>query len=184
MTKSKTSESKQLVIDACIAFSTGKLAADSPESVKCRSLLLLIKEICHRIVMSAVMLDEWKRNGSPFAQRWLIEMNNLKKVCMIDNPSNRDFRKSIGNMKCSKKEKDVMKKDMHLIEMALKKDKIIISLDEKSKRLFVKLSLTFPRMLDLVWMNPLSHSIHDVESWLLDGAPSREEWTFKTMSRL
>lgn len=65
-------DSKQLVIDADVARSSGRETATYPRAVNCRDFLKEVRSQNHKVVMTRKISDEWKRNQSRFARRWAI----------------------------------------------------------------------------------------------------------------
>lgn len=70
------------------------------------------------------------------------------------------------------KDREAMVKDLLLIEAAIATDKIVISLDERVRELFIKAAAEIERLKQVAWVNP------DVENreeegaiaWLKNGA--------------
>ncbi len=55
--------SRLLVVDASIASAAGDVSTH-PTSRRCRDFLLAIREICHQIVMTAPIQQEWDKHQS------------------------------------------------------------------------------------------------------------------------
>jgi hypothetical protein len=66
--------SRRLVIDADVARSAGGEQATHPRSKHCRDFPRAVLEICHRLVLTPLTGDEWKRHRSRFAATWLGQM--------------------------------------------------------------------------------------------------------------
>jgi hypothetical protein len=75
-----TKISRRLVIDASVARSSGGEAATYPTSKHCRDFLKATLKICHRVVMTPDIMEEWRAHQSGFARRWRVSMEARKKV--------------------------------------------------------------------------------------------------------
>jgi hypothetical protein len=65
--------------------------------------------------------------------------------------------------------RDAMLKDIHLIEAALKADKIVVSMDEAVRRYFHEATQKVGELRLIVWVNPCESEETPLE-WLKDGA--------------
>ena len=62
--------SKRLVIDASVARYAGDEGANYPKSVHCRQFLFPVLDICHQVVMTPSIKEEWDKHQSKFALTW------------------------------------------------------------------------------------------------------------------
>jgi hypothetical protein len=65
----KNKHSKRLVIDACIAQAAG--TTEHSSSKLSRECLSAVLNICHKIVMTPAISQEWNKHQSLFAKKWL-----------------------------------------------------------------------------------------------------------------
>jgi hypothetical protein len=128
--------SRRLVIDVCIAGAAG---SKDGISIRCRTLLRKILAICHRLVMTDKLRQEWDKLPSKFALTWHRSMVERKKEFLPSESSTAEFEElwlNIQGVSKGKSQRAVMEKDFHLIEAALATDKIIISIDDEAREAF------------------------------------------------
>lgn len=168
--------SKRLVIDASIASAAGGPAeltaslpslSDDPEpdryrSRRCRRILLEVLRICHRLVLTDDLREEWSRHRSRFARRWLARMVTKDKVERLDVTQAPDLQEDIDDFADGVSDdfevievyRHEMQKDRHLLEAALAADEMILSLNEKDRRRFAKACDDISSIRTIVWSNP------------------------------
>ena len=164
--------SKRLVIDASVARSAGQEDATYPRSVRCRDFLQAVLEISHRVVMTQDIKKEWDKHQSKSARKWLRQMVAKKKLYVCNITFDDELWSEIEKWAKTDKDREAMVKDLLLIEAAIATDKIVISLDERVRELFVKAAADIERLKQVAWVNP------DVENreeegaiaWLKNGA--------------
>lgn len=161
--------SRRLVIDASVARAAGGEDATFPISKYCRDFLSTTLTICHHIVMTPEIENEWKRHQSAFARKWRRYMEGKKKIYRLKNAVNNELRRKFENISIKDTEKEVMLKDIHLIEAALVTDKIVISLDEEARELFYVSSTKLGELKDAIWINPGKLEEKSIV-WLENGA--------------
>ncbi|BAY92851.1 MULTISPECIES: hypothetical protein [unclassified Tolypothrix] len=163
--------SKRLVIDASVARSSGGEEATYPTSVHCRDFLKAVLDICHQVVMTPDIREEWDKHQSNFARKWRIQMVARKKFKFVNIKLNSDLWKRIESIASNDKECWEMTKDLRLIEAALATDRIVISLDDKTARtLFSSASKKVEELQDIVWVNPDKIEVEKPIEWLKNGA--------------
>ncbi|MEK6301860.1 MAG: hypothetical protein AABO41_14205 [Acidobacteriota bacterium] len=131
---------------------------------------MAVLTICHRIVMSAELTEEWDRHQSNFARTWRVSMVARKKLKRIDPAQNASLRARILKTTTKKKDQQAAEKDFHLIEAALDADGIVVSLDETARRAFAAAASQVRELGVLVWANPINES-EECGDWLEAGAP-------------
>ncbi len=146
-----SAKSHLLVVDASVAGAAGE--TDHPTSKSCREVLLNIREVCHRIIMTPLLLAEWKRHESRFARKWRRSMvarrkvRNLKHLC---------FKLPATDVTClNDEENQSLRKDAHLFEGAFEGDGIIISLDDEAARIWDKCHMHIPAPKTIKWLTPV-----------------------------
>jgi len=146
-----SAKSRLLVVDASVAGAAGE--TDHPTSKSCREALLDIREVCHRIIMTPSLLDEWKRHESRFARKWLRSMFACRKVRNVKHTC---FRLPATDMTClNVEENESLRKDAHLFEGAFEGDGTIISLDDEAGRIWDKCHRHMQVPKAIKWITPL-----------------------------
>ena len=170
--------SKRLVIDASIARSAGQEDATYPRSVRCRDFLQAVLEISHRVVMTPDIKKEWDKHQSRFAKKWLRQMVAKKKLYACDITLDDELWTQIESHAKTDKDREAMEKDLLLIEAAIATDKIVISLDEKVKELFIKAAAEIERLKQVAWVNPDVENTEEkgAIAWLKNGAEIESQY--------
>ena len=170
--------SKRLVIDASIARSAGQEDATYPRSVRCRDFLQAVLEISHRVVMTPDIKKEWDKHQSRFAKKWLRQMVAKKKLYACDITLDDELWTQIESHAKTDKDREAMEKDLLLIEAAIATDKIVISLDEKVKELFIKAAADIERLKQVAWVNPDVENTEEkgAIAWLKNGAEIESQY--------
>jgi predicted nucleic acid-binding protein len=167
----KSGDSKLLVIDASVAGAAGR--TDHPVSKACRDFLEGVRKICHRVVMTREISDEWHRHQSNFALSWRSSMFAKNKVARPEVAPNEILRTNIQNSGLSKKACAAALKDAHLVEAALESDLRVVSLDETARAVFRKVAPRVGPLRPVLWANPTKEEDHIIE-WLEGGAKDEE----------
>ena len=172
----KKVSSRRFVIDASVARASTSTDAKTGAGSQCRHALLGILEICHHVVVTAAIRDEWRRHSSNFARRWLKQMYSRRKVDTVDAPEDVELRRQIGRARASTSMRAAMLKDCHLLEAAMRTDGLIMSLDDEARGLFADFAEHHDRSGRIVWVNP-ARPADETQAWLQAGAPSEAERT-------
>jgi hypothetical protein len=161
--------SRQLVIDANVASAAGDKGTG--DSKACRDFLEEVRKVCHRMVMTAAIRDEWNRHQSPFATRWRVSMQSKKKILFPEVGSHETLRYLIESSERlqNEGERSQLRKDCHLVEAALATEFRIVSLDVHARRLFSMLHHEFEDLGHIVWTNPGRGEEQPI-IWLRQGA--------------
>ncbi|MGO8786191.1 MAG: hypothetical protein ACLQVL_02245 [Terriglobia bacterium] len=163
--------SKRLVIDASIARAAGR--TDHPISKACRVFLEGVLKICHHVVLTKEISEEWKRHQSKFTVLWRSSMVARKKVAWRKVARNSAVRTRIQDLDFSEKECAAILKDAHLIEAALETDLAVASLDETARGLLRRAAQDVKALKRVLWVNPTKDEEHTIE-WLEGGAEAEE----------
>ncbi len=86
---------RRLVIDADVARSAGCQEAIYPTSKYCRYFLEEVLEICHCVIMSVAIAEEWDRHHSGFARTWRRRMVASKKLFRIRVDADKSLRRMV-----------------------------------------------------------------------------------------
>lgn len=167
-------KSKRLVIDTSVARAAGARDAIDTRSKQCRDLLTHILTICHQVVMTPELRDEWQKHQSHFTNAWRVAMVARKKMFFVDPPAYAELLAQVEATAASDKLREAMFKDFLLIRAALETDRTIISGDEKARQPFTVAAQTIAELKAVVWVNP--HEDHlAVIRWLERGAEPEPE---------
>ncbi len=161
--------SRRLVIDASIVHAAGPEGATFPTSKNCRDFLEAVRTICHQVVMTPEIRDEWKLHLSRFSRKWRVSMEAKKKVYRPGSLVDDELRAKICRAASSQKERSAMSKDTLLIEAALATDCAIAALDDTARRAFRKAASSVREIGRIVWVNP-DKSDERAITWLEKGA--------------
>ncbi|MEK0336609.1 MAG: hypothetical protein QQN41_04145 [Nitrosopumilus sp.] len=142
-------------------------------SKHCRDFLKSVKEICHRLVMTPDIANEWNRHQSKYSRTWRVFMVAHNKVKTLNLSLNDNLRSEIQNIVSSQKSLKAMLKDCPLIEAALETDQTVVSLDETARSLFATASARFYDLRNIVWVNPSKLDEKPI-LWLRNGARSEK----------
>jgi hypothetical protein len=169
-------KSKRLVIDADVLHSAGGEEAAHPTAKRCRDFLKAALTICHRVVRTPVIDEEWKRHSSNFSRKWRVSMNSKKKLehAQTNSPDAQSLLRDIEGTVDSGGALDDVRKDMHLIHAALATDRSIVSCDETARQLFANASSTVPALSPIVWVNPDREEETPIP-WLENGAEAEPD---------
>lgn len=163
--------SRRLVIDASVARSAGGEEATYPTSVHCRDFLKAVLDICHKVVMTPDIREEWNKHESGFALTWRRRMVAKGKFVFLNIPVNEELWNKIDEIAGTDKQRTEMFKDLRLIEAAIATDKTVISLDDKTARkFFSRAALHAEELKDIVWVNPANIEEEKPVEWLKNGA--------------
>ncbi len=166
--------SRRLVIDASVAGSAGGGESTFPTSKHCRDFLRAVLAVCHRIIMTREVADEWKAHQSNFSSQWRVSMAARKKVLRLANTPDAGLHAQIQRIAPNQKDAEAMLKDSHLITAALITDRTVISLDETARGLFALTARRVGALKNIVWVNP-AHVEEQPIVWLERGATPEKE---------
>lgn len=164
---------RRLVIDASVMLAAGGLEAKAGQSKVCRDLLLAVRRICHRAVLTEEIQQEWDRHQSRFASEWRVSMVKLGKVDPLATQADVDLRQAIREAAPEEKVAEKMLKDVRLIEAAQLADGIVISLDDNARDHFARIAARVSELSKVIWVNPAKEP-DGCLSWLERGAPKEK----------
>lgn len=121
---------KCLVIDVNVTCAASEKDSDDEWTKSCRDFLKMVRETKHKVVITDAIRAEQRKHPSKFAETWLRSMIAQKLVCWVDAPVDGGLRHKVEQIATTQNKLIAMLEDMHLIEAALKADKIAISMDE------------------------------------------------------
>jgi hypothetical protein len=126
-------------------------------------------DICHRLVWTPEIQAEWERNESSFTRTWRTSMERKGKVDWLDHPEDEALRQQLRGLPVKERQRQIMEKDLRLVEAACQTDRIVLSLDEKARRQFAEACQHLGSLKNVVWVN-VKREEEDCEKWLKEGA--------------
>jgi len=165
---------RRLVVNASIARAAGGDGAIFPTSRNCRDFLYEIFHLGHVIIMTAEILIEWKKHGSPYSLKWLYWMTKKNKRIILANVENNELRQRIIESAPNEGSRNAMIKDIILIEAAMVSDNTIASLDEAARKRYKKISIEVTEIGQIIWVNPDKEEEEPI-IWLREGATPEED---------
>ncbi len=167
--------SKLRVIDTSVVGAAGGPDATYPTSVHCRDFLQAVLDICHRVVITPDIREEWNRHSSTFARKWRKTMVAKKKlVYRADISADEELCQKISGAIASDTDLEAMLKDFRLIEAAIVTDNTVISLDDKVRIIFDKAAKRVGELRNVVWVNPDDTEAKPI-GWLENGAQPEKD---------
>lgn len=163
-------ESKRIVVDTSVI----KAAGDGAHPAKiCRDVLDTIYKVCHRVVLTESMATEWRRHPSRHYIGWRNQMVGKKKLIVLPDRLESDTcRKVLAAV--DEQNRNVVAKDIMLLEAALETDRIVISLDSRTGRHIAKAAQEMVKEVQNVQWENLKRSEPEateaVLEWLRCGA--------------
>ena len=155
----KAKHSILLVIDASVAQSAGE--TEHPVSRSCRESLISIRNICHRVVMTAAIQDEWNHHMSRFTRKWLRSMVARKKIHRSEGMRLSHLDEVCQGLPAN--EQDGLRKDLCLIEAACDGDGIVVTRDEMIVGIWQKCQDRFGLPRPIRWINPVTDDVQTFE---------------------
>jgi len=157
MTPSK--RSRLLVVDASVARSAGE--TEHPVSSCCRDALLAVLSICHRIVMTEAIQNEWNHHMSRFTRKWFRSMVARKKVYRCGGVPLSHVDKACDALSAA--EQDSLRKDLLLVEAACEGDGIIITRDDAIQAIWHKCHDRLHAPKPIRWVHPVTEGVQALE---------------------
>jgi hypothetical protein len=117
-------QGRLLVVDASVAQSAGE--TEHPVSSACRKCLEAIRLICHRVVVTPDIQEEWDRHMSRFTRKWRRSMAARRKPVRCLDPAN----VSLDLDGYATSARSAIEKDLRLLQAALAADRVIVTRDE------------------------------------------------------
>ena len=162
---------KRLVIDASVLRAAGGINRPNETSSRCSRFLQAVLNICHRVVLTREIEQEWNRHVTAFSfsDQWRVDMTSRRKFLRERKASDPTLRRRIQNAVQSGE-------DIHLIEAAERGDRIVVSLDMRARNRFQVAAEAVEAIRGIVWVNP-SATEGDPIAWLEEGCPTENVLT-------
>jgi len=160
----------RLVIDASIAMAAGETSMH-PTSRNCREFLQSVLSICHSMVLTRPIQEEWNKHQSGFARKWRASMMARKKIAILEISADRSLQKRIAGAEPDAAIAAILEKDRPLIEAALATDQRVASLDDQVRTHLKKRVPNLTELASICWVNPSKPDEMTI-AWLEAGAPA------------
>lgn len=151
--------SRLLVVDASVAQSAGE--TKHPVSSCCRDSLLAVLTICHRVVITEAIQEEWGHHMSRFTRKWFRSMVARKKVHRCEGVLPSHIDETCEGLSAT--EQDGLRKDLLLIEAACAGDGIIVTRDDVIQAIWAKCHGRFGIPKPIRWINPVIDGVAALE---------------------
>lgn len=158
---------RRLVVDACVLrAATGSRHSDS---VSCVGALEEIEQVGHSVVETPAIYAEWRDHAIGFSVRWLAKMQSRGRIVSLDDEPDVELRTRIEDSGQHPRRIEAALKDIHLLEAAKQTDRAIISVERRSRQIFMQI----PKALDgIAWVDPIQHTDATCR-WLRAGARAK-----------
>lgn len=145
-------QSRNIVVDTTVICSSGGTV--HPVSRACREALEAIKRICHHVVSTPEIREEWRDHQSRYSSDWIVSMYSRKKVTPLNSVQSGDLSRAIERSPMQPTDQEIVEKDALIINAALASDMIIVTQDGELQRAMAK----YPRLASIAsritWVNP------------------------------
>lgn len=170
---------RRIVVDASIAHSCGSGEAPVRQGAICRQAIDAILKVCHRVVFSRALREEWRRHESSYARSWLVQMSVRRKVIDLSHAeiASRlvELQRRIHELGLAPEVVRILEKDLHLVAAALATDAIVLSKDRKAQYHFREAAHRVDELASLVWGTLLEdEEARQIVVWLKAGAKVKE----------
>ena len=157
----------RLVIDADVAHSAG--TTEHRVASASRRFLDTVCRYGYHVVMTEAIQAEWFRHRSTYSRKWLTRMYGRKQVHRTQGGEDPALRARLAKV-TPDTQRNVVARDVHLIEAAIATDRSVSSGDERARSVFRAASRHLPELNPIVWVNP-ARCTERVLAWLRRGAP-------------
>lgn len=165
----------RLVIDADIAHSAGE--SQHPDSSNCRKFLESVHDNKHILIMTGAIREEWNRHQSRYSRRWRKLMFSRGQFEIVRIDENEKIEKILSDFGLTETQEKIALKDSHLIDTAVKSDKIIASADDTARNVFSIAAIKAKILKNLIWVNPKKIA-SELTVWL-EGGKTEKEWQLR-----
>ena len=138
----------------------------------CEEFLRSILDICHSVVVTESIEDEWNAHRSRWALRWRSAMESRSKIQFRSASEDNALRSLVRTAVSSQSVAQDLEKDARLLEACRQGDLIVASADCEARRGFARCASDIGWLGRVVWVNPRTDA--SLVNWLERGAPSEE----------
>ena len=148
--------SKLLVVDASIIHAAG------PAPTQCRKALEDILSICHHVIITMKIRAEWSRHFTDYSLNWYHDMVSRRKAEIKTGTELPELEQKLDTINMDEGIREIIRKDLLLIEAACSADQIIISCDERFKKHFNDFRDELNFQNEIIWINPSRQEIGSI----------------------
>ena len=164
---------KSIVVDTDVLIAASGTNPSDPRLDRCLDFLESVLSICHRIILTAELEDEWEDHQSRYANRWLSAMESRRKVSRPAAEQDAALRSALAASASSERAAEALAKDAHLLEACRRGDSIVASCDSSARAGFARCTAAINWLGRVVWVDPATEP--DLVEWLERGAPLDSE---------
>ncbi|MBI4567042.1 MAG: hypothetical protein HY719_01445 [Planctomycetes bacterium] len=152
-----------IVVDASVARGAGR--TEAPLGKQCRRTLKEICNVCHRILMTPEIKEQWNREASDFARKWKTRMQSLNKIvrvgsrALLTNPP-----VEIDTAAISQNDRVPIEKDKFLIQAAVRGERVIVTGDRSFQESWQRHADKFPHVPKITWFCPGRDSLERLQN--------------------
>ena len=171
-----------IVVDTSVARAVGESGKQPAKA--CRdSLAAILQDKHYHLAMNDTLKREWLKEreegeegeeSSPYASRfalaWLTDMESEQRVKTFSE--RKDFINQCIQASASLAAASAIRKDLHLVDLAIQADHRVLSTDKKIVGHLRRLGARVPQVCPILWVHPVDH---DAPAWLAGGAPARDD---------
>ncbi len=147
---------KVLVVDSSVIQSAGS----SP--TLCRKALEDILAICHHVVLTEKILEEWNRHFTNYSLNWYFDMTSRRKTDLKNETELGELQQKLSTIPIDEGIRNILQKDILLIEAANSADGVIVTCDDQFKLHFTNHQRALDFNKEIVWINPIRQNISEL----------------------
>jgi hypothetical protein len=168
----------RIVVDTSVARAAGD-SGDRTAQACLNSLEAILAKSSYLAAFNQSLLREWfkeiedrrgrkRRYASSSAGEWFLKMRRR----LVILPERKDFINQCMQAGASLAAASAIRKDLHLVDLAIQADHRVLSTDEKIVGHLRRLGARVPEVCPILWVHPVDH---DAPAWLAGGAPARDD---------
>jgi hypothetical protein len=162
---------RDLVVDADVGTQAHDLKQHLPRCIACADALEAILAARHRVVFCEDLHGEWRNHAGKFGLHWLARMTGKRLIVAKGCPPDEHFFQRVHQAHTTQLPEDRLRKDFHLILLALSAEQRILSCDKPARRAFVSATKDVREIRPILWVDPSAHE-EEGASWIASGAPN------------
>ena len=168
----------RIVVDTSVARAAGD-SGDRTAQACLNSLEAILEKPSYLAAFNQSLLREWfkeiedrrgrkRRYASSSASEWFLKMRRR----LVVLPERKDFINQCMQAGASLAAASAIRKDLHLVDLAIQADHRVLSTDKKIVGHLRHLGKHVPEVCPILWVHPVDHKAPD---WLDQGAPNRAD---------
>jgi hypothetical protein len=146
-----------LIVDACVARSIGPINRNI-DVMQTKTVLDSLRDGPAGILMTPLLMQEWRKHASKFMVRWLAQMQARKRITHRRDKRVQDFRTALANALAIEHGRAAVEKDAHLVEASILHGAGVLSTDDQQRRLLEIVASEYGRAGSVQWFNPVTQT--------------------------